>query len=54
MEQFTLQNCLGTWMMSAMDVQQTDLLMHINCVISFVIVHYRCSADGLADAHSHC
>ena len=41
-------------MMSTMDAQQMDKLMHMDSVTFFVIVHYGCSVDRLADAHSHC
>ena len=41
-------------MMSAMDAQQTDLLIHMDIVIACVTVHYGCPADGFADAHGHC
>ena len=41
-------------MMSTIDAQQMDMLMHMNSVNSCVIVHYGCSADALADAHGHC
>ena len=52
-------------MMSAMDAQQMDLLMHTDTVdwmmcqygcstdglVDAVVIHYGCSADGHADAH---
>ena len=41
-------------MRSTMDAQQMDLLMHMDCVVLCVIVHYGCSADRHAGAHGHC
>ena len=39
-------------MMSTMDAQQTDLLMHMDTV-DWMMCQYGCSTDGLVDAHRH-
>ena len=47
------QTCWWTWMMSAMDAQQKDLLMHMDTV-NWIMCQYGCSTDRLVDAHEHC
>ena len=40
-------------MMSTMDVQQMDLLMHMDTV-DWMMCQYGCSTDVPVDAHRHC
>ena len=49
-----MHTLLTLLLLFAMDAQEMDLLKHTDCVISCVIVHYGCPADGLTDAYGHC